>query len=87
MTPTQMKRVQQQVAVIVGLLHGLDIEGALALMDRVANQAKVVDPILWAKAKPAHERMTRLMDAARTFQRTTEHVRDEIPVAPKVLLS
>ena len=87
MNVADMMKVQQQVAVIVGLLGGLDIEDALALMERAARQAKIADPVMWAKTKPAHERMTKMMRAAMVFQRTVGAVREEIADVPKLILS
>ena len=82
-----MKKVQQQVAVVVGLLQGLDIEAAVELMERVAKQAKIVDPLVWARAKASHERMLKMMRAASVFQKTVGAVRKDIADVPKLILS
>lgn len=82
-----MKKVQQQVAVVVGLLHGLDIESAVEVMEATAKHARLADPIMWAKAKDAHARMTKMMRAAMVFQRTVGAARDEIAEVPKLILS
>ncbi len=87
MTTQEMIRVQQQVAVVVGLLHGLDIDAALALMDRAASETRITDPIMWAKTKGAHTRMTKMMRAASVFQRTVGAVRHEASEVPKLILS
>lgn len=87
MTPKELVAVQHQVAVIIGLMQGLNLEGALVLMQQAGKQSKFTDPIMWAKTHRAHERMTTLINAALTFQRTVEKIRDEIPNRPKVLLS
>ena len=87
MSPEEMKKVQQQVAVVVGLLNGLDIEAAVELMERVAKQAKIVDPLVWARAKASHERMLKMMRAASVFQKTVGAVRKDIADVPKLILS
>ena len=83
MTIDGMRRVQQQVAVVIGLLGGLAIGDALDLMERAAKQTRIVDPIMWAKTRSAHQRMTNMMRAALTFQRTVGAVREEIADAVK----
>ena len=87
MSTEERKKVQQQVAVVVGLLNGLDIEAAVDLMERVGRQAKIADPLVWARAKASHERMLKMMRAAMTFQRTVGAVRKEIAEVPKLILS
>ena len=87
MTPEEMKKVQQQVAVVVGLLNGLDIEAAVELMERVAKQAKIIDPLVWARSKASHERMLKMMRAASVFQKTVGAVRKDIADVPKLILS
>ena len=87
MTPEEMKKVQQQVAVVVGLLNGLDIETAVELMERVAKQAKIIDPLVWARSKASHERMLKMMRAASVFQKTVGAVRKDIADVPKLILS
>ena len=87
MTPEEMKKVQQQVAVVVGLLNGLDIEAAVDLMERVAKQAKIIDPLVWARSKASHERMLKMMRAASVFQKTVGAVRKDIADVPKLILS
>ena len=87
MTPEEMKKVQQQVAVVVGLLNGLDIEAAVELMERVAKQAKIIDPLVWARGKASHERMLKMMRAASVFQKTVGAVRKDIADVPKLILS
>ena len=87
MNVEDMKKVQQQVAIVVGLLNGLAIEDALTEMERAARQAKVLDPLVWARTKGAHERMTKMMRAAMVFQRTVGAVREEMPEVPKLILS
>ena len=82
-----MKKVQQQVAVVVGLLNGLDIETAVELMERVAKQAKIIDPLVWARSKASHERMLKMMRAASVFQKTVGAVRKDIADVPKLILS
>ena len=87
MKPEEMKKVQQQVAVVVGLLNGLDIEAAVDLMERVAKQAKIIDPLVWARSKASHERMLKMMRAASVFQKTVGAVRKDIADVPKLILS
>ena len=87
MSPEEMKKVQQQVAVVVGLLGGLDIESAVDLMERVGRQAKIADPLVWARAKASHERMLKMMRAASVFQKTVGAVRKDIADVPKLILS
>ena len=82
-----MKKVQQQVAVVVGLLGGLDIESAVDLMERVGRQAKIADPLVWARAKASHERMLKMMRAASVFQKTVGAVCKDIAEVPKLILS
>ena len=82
-----MKKVQQQVAVVVGLLGGLDIEAAVDLMERVGRQAKIADPLVWARAKASHERMLKMMRAASVFQKTVGAVCKDIAEVPKLILS
>ena len=87
MSPRELVKVQQQLAVILGLMKGLDLEEAAQTMDRAESQAPLLDPLLWAKARRGHQRMRRLVGAALTFQKTTANIVEEIPVASKLILS
>lgn len=86
MTIDEMKKAQQDVAVVVGLLRSVNVEEALVLMERVAKQAKVADPVMWAKAKDGHERMTKMMRAALVFQRTVGGLRAEMAKPSKLII-
>ncbi len=81
MTPKELAYVQAQVAVAIQVLKDLDLEAAFDLMERTREAAKAADPVLWARSKDAHIRMTALVGAALTFQKTFQHIQEAVAEA------
>lgn len=90
MTPAELKKVHMEVATLCGLIEKVDVEGALAEMESVRKSAQVLEPIIWAQTKDTHIRMTALMEATLTYQRTVNNIREVVvadhkPASPFIL--
>lgn len=79
MTNDEYLRTQGQLALLAGLIQGLDLEAFLAQAARAEELGPFIDPTLWMKGHDRLAMIRELAKAALGFQRAAKKFAETFP--------